>query len=69
MELLSPMPGTIVDILVNEGDQVAELQEVMVLESMKMENAIPTKTAGTVKQIKVAKGDKVATKQVLMIIE
>ncbi len=69
MELLSPMPGTIVDILVNEGDQVTELQEVMILESMKMENAIPTKTAGTVKQIKVAKGDKVATKQVLMIIE
>ena len=68
-EIISPMPGTVVDILVKEGEDVAELQELLILESMKMENAIPTKVAGKVKEIKVNKDDKVATKQLLMIIE
>jgi biotin carboxyl carrier protein len=68
-EILAPMPGTIVNILVNEGDEVLEYQEVLILEAMKMENAIPTPEAGKVKEIKVKVDDKVATNQVLMILE
>ena len=63
------MPGTIIEILVQEGEAVAEMQEVAVLEAMKMENAIPTTVAGTVKSISVQANDKVATEQVLMVIE
>jgi biotin carboxyl carrier protein len=63
------MPGTIVNILVNEGDEVLEFQEVIILEAMKMENAIPSPEAGKVKEIKVKVEDKVSTDQVLMVLE
>ncbi len=69
MEIKAPMPGTIIEILVQEGEAVAEMQEVAILEAMKMENAIPTTVAGTVKLISVQADDKVATEQVLMVIE
>ncbi len=68
-EILAPMPGTIINILVNEGDEVLEYQEVIILEAMKMENAIPTPDAGKIKEIKVKVDDKVATNQVLMVLE
>jgi acetyl-CoA carboxylase biotin carboxyl carrier protein len=68
-DVLAPMPGTIVDILVKEGEEVLEYQEVLILEAMKMENAIPAPVGGTVKQIKVQVNDKVATNQVLMVLE
>jgi biotin carboxyl carrier protein len=68
-EVVAPMPGTIIDILVNVGDEVLEYQEVLILEAMKMENAIPSAEAGTVKEIKVQVNDKVATNQVLMVLE
>ena len=68
-EILAPMPGTIINFLVNEGDEVLEYQEVVILEAMKMENAIPTPEAGKVKEIKVKVDDKVSTDQVLMVLE
>ena len=69
MEIKAPMPGTIIQILVQEGETVAEMQEVAILEAMKMENAIPTTIAGTVKSISIKENDKVATEEVLMVIE
>ena len=68
-EIIAPMPGTIINILVNEGDEVLEYQEVIILEAMKMENAIPTPEAGKIKEIKVKVDDKVSTDQVLMVLE
>lgn len=68
-EVLAQMPGTIIEILVSVGDEVDEDQEVMILESMKMENPVYPPCSGKVAEIKVAVDDKVATDQVLMIIE
>jgi biotin carboxyl carrier protein len=68
-QIVAPMPGKVVDILVQVGDEVLEYQEVLILEAMKMENAIPTPVAGKVKEIKVKKDDTVATQQVLMTLE
>ena len=68
-EILAPMPGTIVEILVSEGEAVEEMQELVVLEAMKMENAIAATAAGTVRSVNVAVGDKAATDQVLVVIE
>ena len=68
-EIKAPMPGTIIEILVQEGETVSEMQEVAILEAMKMENAIPTTVAGTVKTIRVNVSDKVATDQLIMEIE
>jgi biotin carboxyl carrier protein len=68
-EITAPMPGTIVDVKVKVGEKVLAGQDVVVLESMKMENPIRATADGTVKEIKVANGDKVPAKQVLVIIE
>ena len=68
-EILAPMPGTIINILVNVGDEVLEYQEVLILEAMKMENAIPSPEGGVVREIKVKVDDKVATNDVLMVLE
>ncbi|MCK7509935.1 MAG: acetyl-CoA carboxylase biotin carboxyl carrier protein subunit [Desulfobacterales bacterium] len=45
-QILAPMPGKVVDILVKTGEEVLEYQEVLILEAMKMENAIPSPEAG-----------------------
>jgi len=55
----SPMPGTILRILVNVGDTVAENQPLMILEAMKMENEIVAGKAGTVAGIHVNQGEMV----------
>lgn len=68
-EILAPMPGTIFQVHVKEGDVVVEGQELLVLEAMKMENPIVSTTAGKIKEIKVAVDDKVATKDLLVVIE
>lgn len=69
VQIVAPMPGKVIDILVNVGDAVEEEQEVLVLEAMKMENAIPSPAAGRVKEIVVHKGDTVSTKQLLMTLD
>jgi len=68
-EILSPMPGTIIEVQVNLGDEVVEGQELLVLEAMKMENPIVSTIDGKIKEINVKVDDKVATKQVMLVIE
>lgn len=55
----SPLPGVVIALKVNVGDQVKAGQAVAVIEAMKMENDIEAETAGTVTAIHVAKGDSV----------
>lgn len=57
--MASPMPGTILKILVNPGDSVSENQPLMILEAMKMENEIVASQAGTVTAIHVSPGQAV----------
>jgi len=68
-QIVAPMPGKVIDILVKTGDEVLEYQEVLILEAMKMENAIPSPESGKVKAILVKKDDTVAAKQVLIELE
>ncbi|MBT3387202.1 MAG: biotin/lipoyl-binding protein [Desulfobacula sp.] len=68
-EILSPMPGTIFQVHVKEGDDVVEGQELLVLEAMKMENPIVSTAEGKVQAVNVKVDDKVATKQLLLVIE
>ena len=68
-EILAPMPGTIFQVTVKEGDVVVEGQELLVLEAMKMENPIVSPVGGKVTAIQVKVDDKVATKQLLLAIE
>jgi acetyl-CoA/propionyl-CoA carboxylase biotin carboxyl carrier protein len=67
--ITAPMQGTIVCVLVAQGDVVDVGQSVLVLEAMKMENHIGAETAGTVTEVRVAEGDTVGTGDVLLVIE
>ena len=64
----SPMPGTILRILVNVGDTVTENQPLMILEAMKMENEIVASKAGVVSGIHVANGQVVNPGDALITI-
>jgi biotin carboxyl carrier protein len=65
----APMPGTILNINVNEGDAVKEGQVLLILEAMKMENEILAPKDGKVVSIPVTKGSSVNTGDQLVIIE
>jgi biotin carboxyl carrier protein len=67
--LKSPLPGVILDIVCKPGDTVKKGQKVIVLEAMKMENAINSDRDGVVKEVKVNKGDSVLEGADLIIIE
>lgn len=64
----SPLPGTILDVMVREGDAVKVGQHLMMLEAMKMENNIDADRDGTVVSIKVRKGDSVLEGDLLITI-
>ena len=66
--ITAPMQGTIVKVLVAEGDAVEIGQAVLVLEAMKMENHINAETAGTVTEIRVSAGDTVGPGDVLAVV-
>jgi oxaloacetate decarboxylase alpha subunit/pyruvate carboxylase subunit B len=62
------MPGMIVNYEKNVGDAVAEGETVVILEAMKMENALPAPCNGTIQAINFKSGDSVAKGDVLCII-
>jgi acetyl-CoA/propionyl-CoA carboxylase biotin carboxyl carrier protein len=64
-----PMQGTIVKVLVTEGDTVEVGQTVCVLEAMKMENNVNAEKAGTVKEVRVQAGASVGPGDVIAVIE
>jgi biotin carboxyl carrier protein len=65
----SPMPGRIIRLLVEAGDQVAAHQGVVVIEAMKMQNELKAARAGKVLEIKTEAGATVAAGEVLLLIE
>lgn len=67
--IAAPMQGTIVGVKVEVGDAVSAGDTVVVLEAMKMENAINADIDGTVAEIKVAEGDSVGAGDLLVKIE
>jgi acetyl-CoA/propionyl-CoA carboxylase biotin carboxyl carrier protein len=63
-----PMQGTIIKVLVSEGEVVEANQTICVLEAMKMENPITTDRAGTVRQLRVSVGDSLGAGDVVAVI-
>ncbi|TXL67791.1 acetyl-CoA carboxylase biotin carboxyl carrier protein subunit [Cerasibacillus terrae] len=68
-EIKASMAGSVWKILVKAGDHVEEDQDVVILESMKMEIPITSDEDGTVKEVKIAEGDFVNEGDVLVIVE
>ncbi|MGD8250879.1 MAG: pyruvate carboxylase subunit B, partial [Desulfobacterales bacterium] len=66
--LSAPMPGMIVKFEKKVGDSVEKGETVLVLEAMKMENALPAPVSGTVKAVNYGSGDSVPKNAVLAII-
>ncbi|HPX59889.1 MAG: biotin/lipoyl-containing protein [Salinivirgaceae bacterium] len=66
--LKTPLPGTILDIVVAVGDTVKTGQKLIVLEAMKMENSIEAHRDGKIINIKVNRGDSVLEGDVLLTI-
>lgn len=68
-DLRSPMPGLVVDILVEEGQEVKKGDAVAVLEAMKMENILKSPVDVVIKSVNVNKGVAVEKNQVLITFE
>ena len=67
--ITSNMTGTVLTVLVKVGDKVSADQDVLTIESMKMEMMVTTDTAGTVKEIKVNVEDFIQEGQVILVLE
>jgi acetyl-CoA/propionyl-CoA carboxylase, biotin carboxylase, biotin carboxyl carrier protein len=66
--LHAPMQGTIMKVLVSEGQEVAAGETIVVLEAMKMENALKAHTNGRVEEIRVEPGQAVETGATIAVI-
>lgn len=68
MQVKSPLPGSVIKVLVSEGQAVKKGDTLLTLESMKMENAIMAEADGTVKQIAVTPGQNVMQDDLLIVL-
>ena len=68
LQVKSPLPGSVIKVLVSEGQAVKKGDTLLTLESMKMENAIMAEQDGTVKQIAVTPGQNVMQDDLLVVL-
>ena len=68
IQVKSPLPGSVIKVLVSEGQAVKKGDTLLTLESMKMENAIMAEQDGTVKQIAVTAGQNVMQDDLLIVL-
>ena len=69
MNVKPPMPGSIVKVLVEQGQKVSEGDGLIIVEAMKMETTIYTTIDGLVTEINVSAGEQVDADKVLMVVE
>jgi acetyl-CoA carboxylase biotin carboxyl carrier protein len=68
-EILAPLDGKVFQLKVKPGDTLEEDEEIMVIETMKMETPIFAPCDGTIREVKVKEEDQVAENDVLAIID
>ena len=68
-DVLSLLPGTIVDVVVKVGDRVKAGDLLLIQESMKMHNRIAAPVSGKVTEVRIAKGDRVPKDFLMVKIE
>jgi biotin carboxyl carrier protein len=69
VQMRAMMPGRVVSVLVQIGDEVKADQGVLVVEAMKMENELKSPKAGKVTEVKVVAGQTVEKGELLIVIE
>ncbi|MDK1028333.1 MAG: biotin/lipoyl-containing protein [Anaerolineae bacterium] len=67
--LKSPMPGMVITVPVEEGQQIESGQVLLILESMKMQNELKSPREGIISRIRVAPGETVEQRQILLCIK
>ncbi len=67
-KVIAPLPGTILQVFVKEGDAVSAGDKLLIMEAMKMENDVLAEKSGTVKSIKVSQNDSVLQNDLLIEI-
>ncbi len=67
--IYSFIPGTILEILVREGQKVQKGDELLILEAMKMQNKLKCPADGKIKKIEVKEGEKVSKGSVLIVLK
>ena len=67
-KVVSPLPGSVIKVLVAEGQAVKKGDILLTLESMKMENTIAAECDGTVKQVAVKAGQTVMQDDLLVVL-
>ena len=68
-DLVAPMQGTILKVLVEEGTEVEAQEPLVILEAMKMETTIAASQAGRVSEVQVSPGDTVGAGELLVVVE
>ena len=68
VQVKSPLPGSIIKVLVSEGQAVKKGDTLLTLESMKMENPVLAEQDGTVKQVAVTPGQNVMQDDLLIVL-
>jgi propionyl-CoA carboxylase alpha chain len=69
IRLKAPMPGKILDVMVKTGDSVKAGDTLLILEAMKMQNAILASTKGIIKKVLVKAGDTTSKSDLLIELE
>ena len=67
--ILSFIPGTVLDIFIEPGQDVSKGDILMILDAMKMQNKLKCSIDGKVRSIAVKKGDKVSKGTILLELE
>ncbi len=67
--LTAPMPGAVISVNVNAGDEVSQGQVLLILEAMKMEHRIVSPRDGKVKEVHVVQGDQVDNGALLVVLD
>lgn len=65
----APMPGLVLDILVEAGQVIQKGEQLLILEAMKMENVLKAQGEGVVKSIEITKGQAVEKGQIMIEME
>jgi acetyl/propionyl-CoA carboxylase alpha subunit len=68
-EIKAPMPGAVVALEVEEGDEVSAGAPVVIVEAMKMQNEVSALSGGKVREIRVRPGEIVDSQQVLVVLD
>ena len=65
-DIKAPMPGLVLNVLVETGQTIQKGDAILILEAMKMENVLKAPADGVVKKVRIGKGDKVEKNQIMI---